>query len=166
MKLDTEFDLMVFQSEVFDDFTKIAATVSVALFHSNGYGSPEKFKEITKQPGLETGFLMTILLRFFSFLGKRAKGNILEKPDFIEKERKARKIADNPKIKKILCRALKREISPDLFREARQVKLVKIITTLLLKDELIKELAIEKDVRLFSLIVIKIYRQGVENYCR
>jgi hypothetical protein len=50
MSTNTEFDLKNFQSEVFDDFNKLKATVSVALFHSKGYDSPEKFKEIAGEP--------------------------------------------------------------------------------------------------------------------
>jgi hypothetical protein len=106
------------------------------------------------------------VLKFFSFLGKRANKGILNEPDFIEKEKKAAAIADHPKIKKILCRKLRKEISPGLSTEAKMAGIVKIITTLLIKDELIKEFSVEKDVRLFSLMALKIYRQNVANYCR
>lgn len=165
MKTSTEFDLRNFQSEVFNDFNNLKATMAVALFHSKGYGTPEKFKEIAGEPDLKIGFVMEKVLKFFSFLGKKAKKDILETPDFLERKRKAAKIAGNPKIKKLLCRALKKEISPDLFTEAKMVRIVKIVTTLLTKEELTEKFSIEKDVRVFSLIAIKIYRDGTANYC-
>jgi len=163
--MDAESDLKTFQSEVFNDFRSILATMAAALFHSKGYDSPGKFKEIAGEPGLEIGLIMKRVLKIFSFMGKRAEKNILKKSDFIYKEKQAAEIVENPKIKKLLCRALEKEISHDLFYEALLVKMVKITTSLLLEDEIIKEFPIEKDVRLFSLITVKIYREGIGNYC-
>ena len=166
MKNITEFNLKTFQSEVFDEFGKIKATIGVANFYSKGYGSLEKFKTIAGEPDLKNGLFVKAVLNFFSFLGKKAKTKILNKPDFIELQTKAAQIAGNPKIKMILRPALKREIRSDLSKEAVNVKLIKVITVLLTRKEIVKEFSIEPNTRLFSLIALKILQSGISNYCR
>lgn len=166
MNSNTAFDLKAFQSEVFDDFNIMKATIGVAQFYSKGFGSLEKFKKIADTPDLNDGLFIKAVLRFFSLLGKKANTNILNKPEFVEVQTKAAQIADNPKIKRILSPALKREIRSDLFREAIHVKLVKVVTVSLTRKEIVEEFFIEKDVRLFSLIALKILRGGISNYCR
>lgn len=165
MNTDIEFDLKLFQSEVFDELTNMKAVFGFSQFHSKGFGSPEKFKKVVGVPDEKYGLVIKAILKFFSFLGKKADTNILNKPEFVEMERKAAEIADNPKIKRILCPALKKEIRSDLFREAVHVKLVKVLTVSLTQKEITEEFFIEKDVRLFSLIALKILRINISHYC-
>ena len=165
MKTNSEFDLKKFQSEVFDELTNMKAVFGLSQFHLKGFGSSEKFKKRIGDPDAKYGLVIKAILRFFSFLGKKANTNILNKPEFVEMERKAAEIADNPKIKRILCQALKKEIRSDLFKEAVHVKLVKVLTVSLTQEEIIEEFFIEKDVRLFSLIALRILRTRISHYC-
>lgn len=165
MDTNNDFNLKTFQSEVFEDFKAIKATMSFALLHSKGYKSNPHFEDNLDLSFSPIGLFTRGFLTLFSFLGKKAKKNHLTKPEFIEKEKEAARIAYNPKVKKILCRALRKKITPDSIKEVKQVRIINIVTTLLTKEKIAEELSIEKDVRLFSLIAFKIYRMGVTNYC-
>lgn len=166
MNINTEFDLKTFQSEVLNDFNGIKATIGFSNFYKKGYESPEKFKKISNEPNLKIGFITKIFLKLISGLGKRADKNILSEPKFIELENKAAKIVNNPKIKSILCSALKKEVKSDLFKEAKEIKLIKVVTALLAEKRLVEEFSIERNVRLFALIALKIGQKGVSKYCR
>ena len=162
--MNTEFDLKNFQSEVFNDFNAMKATFGLANFYLKDYKSIENGEETFDVSFSPIGLFTKGVIKFFSFLGKRADKNILNQPDFIEKEKRAIKIVNDPKIKRILCQAFRKEIWTDLFKEGIQVKTVKVVTARLTEKNIFEGFSIEKDVRLFSLITYKIL-QKKGRYC-
>ena len=55
--------------------------------------------------------------------------------------------------------------SPDLPIEAMRARMVRIVTCALLDTEPAEEFSIEKDVRVFSLLILKIWQKGIVAYC-
>ena len=160
--METEFDLRSFQSEVFKDFTSLKLNLGAAHLYRGGYKVFQKKTELQFSKG---GLLNRAVFSILSFFGKRMDKSIFNKSDFIEKEKKSAEIAHHPKIKEMLCQSLKREKWTDLLYEDMIAKMVKIITFTLTTREIMEEFSIEKDVRLFSLIILRIHHESIENYC-
>jgi len=156
----SDFDLKKFQSEVYKDFIGVQMTFSLAQLEFKSLESKG-----VKVTGSTTGLLIRAGLVGFRALAKRSIKSVETKPDFDEKEIRAARIFDDPKIKNLLCPRLRAEILPDLPIEAMRARMVRIVTCALLDTEPAEEFSIEKDVRFFSLLILKIWQKGIVAYC-
>jgi hypothetical protein len=161
----SDFDLKTFQSDVFQNLGKLRAVMGFARVYSKGIESIPNYDDFIDRSFSPTGLFARWILAVFSFLGKGAKKNILDKPEFKERERRSAEILDNPRIKEVLCRVLRKEVNPGLFLERVQARIVRVVTASLTETEIAEELSIEKDAQLFSLMIYKIWQKGVGNYC-
>lgn len=130
MEVDTEFDLKVFQSEVFKDLD------NVRLLCSRPFRYWQRLK------------------------GRRTEAG----RDFIRKEQKATQVVRNRKVNQTLCREFRKHAWSHLFREGVQARMVAIVTASLLSMTRAEEIGVERDIRLFSLIILKIFENG-SSYC-
>ncbi|MGI8669069.1 MAG: hypothetical protein ACR2J3_04375 [Aridibacter sp.] len=163
MEENKDFNLQKFQSEVLEDFKFLKDAFGYAGFYTDGFEDIEDKLDLSYSP---MGLIKRVILSCFKFLGGKIKKNVLSKPDFIEKDKKAVEIMNNPEIRKLLCNALRKELKSDLFREEYQIKTVKAVTSTLAEDKAVKKFAIQRDVRLFSLVILKILQEGLQVYCR
>lgn len=160
MSTNQDFDLKTFQSEVLNDFTGIQMSFSVARAD---FKDLDNDKELKSHPVM--GFFVRAGVSGFGWLAKRTERNVESKPDYSEQDAKATTITNSPKIQKLLCPKLKAEISANLPVEAIRARMVSIITTLLTRSDIADEFSIERNVRLFSLIILKIWQTGIDKYC-
>ncbi len=165
MQKNAEFDLKKFQSEVFQEFETLKMIKAVALINSEKNYKVKNIKEKIEKPKLKEGLVINFLLKIIASAGKSAEQKFIEDDGFIKNEQKAKEIVENPNIKRVLCRKLKKEITSNLFIEAKMVKIVRILTDSLLEEETAKEFLIEKDAQLFSQMAFLIYNKGISNFC-
>jgi len=153
-----EFDLKTFQSEVFRDFKGLQLNAAFANID---------LKRLDKADGSfsPTGLFARAFLTAFRWLGRRGQKSTKSKPGFDEKDARAAEITSDPKIKKLLCPRLCAEILPDLPTEAMRARIVNVVTFALLDTKVAEEFSIEKDVRLFSLIILGVWQRGIDTYC-
>lgn len=159
MSTNPEFDLKTFQSEVLVSFTSLQMSSAFA-----GVDVRDLDKKVDLSFSL-LGLFTRALIAGFRWLGRRGERNVKGERDFEKKNAKATKIAGNPKIKELLCPRLKAEILPDLPTEAARTRIVSIVTGSLLDGKVAEEFSIERDVRLFSLIILRIWQKGIGGYC-
>jgi hypothetical protein len=162
MEITNEFDLKEFQSKVFKDFELLKANVAFTKLYKDRQKLKNRFDMSFSIVGVFTRFVFSI----FSFLGKRNSQVFLNKPDFIKKTEIAKGILESPKIRILLCAAFQKEITSELLDKHKQVKIVRIITTLLTKNDMLKEHSPDPDFRLFSIMVLNLWQKGLGNYCK
>ncbi|MGI8542741.1 MAG: hypothetical protein ACR2MD_04600 [Aridibacter sp.] len=162
MEDNKDFNLQKFQSEILADFKFLKDAFGYAGFYTDGFEDIEDKLDLSNSP---MGLIKRINLCGFKFVGGKFKKNILSKPEFIEKDKRAVEIINNAEIRKLLCNALRKELKSDLFREEYQIKTVKAVTLTLAQDKVVNKFAIQRDVRLFSLIILKILQEGLQVYC-
>lgn len=158
-----EFDLASFQSEIINDFNNLRYNIGAARLYK--VGNIKEFKKQLNRSNQRIDLLSNCLYFLVKIFGKRIYRTVVDTDDFREKEKKAMSIIRNPKIKQLLCKSLNRQFSPDLSPEECIVRIVKIVTSSLLDDQISEEFFIEKNVRLYSLIVYNIYKERVQIYC-
>ena len=157
----TDFDLKDFQSKVYKEFENVKLNVSFAKLEEKGGYEYLKNHNRLKSFSENHSLLSKVVFTLFSKAGKNAKQQTSNQTEFVEKEQKAVEIINQPKIKSLLIPKFRKINSRKMTNTEYQLELVEIITS-----ELTKELSIEKDVRLFALITLKIRQVGVENYCK
>ena len=158
MSENTKFDLKHFQSEVLRHYNSLKREADdAALFAEKGYAGFEK--------NSDAGFIKRIFNKFLIFLKMKFYNFYIKSEPFVELERKAVEIIENPKIKKILCPIFKRKISADFFREELEIEIMIIVTVSLTKRKAVEQFSIDKDERFFAMMTHKILQKGIERYC-
>jgi hypothetical protein len=155
------FDLKDFQSKVYKNFESIKLNVSFAKLEDKGGYEYLKNHNRLKPISEKHSLLSKVVSSLFAKAGKYSKDKVVSQPEFIEKEKKATEIIFHPKTKSLLIPKFRHINFGKLSKSEYQLELIEIITT-----ELSKDISIEKDVRLFGLMTLKIWQIGVENYCK
>ena len=159
MSTHPEFDLKAFQSEVFNDFTAVQLALQMTSLDL------DKIKGRVDLGCSPIGIFARTLISLFRWAGKRSERAVKTRPDFLEMQAKAASIVGDSRIRKLLCPKLKAEILSNLPIEAMRSRMVRIVTDSLTDVELTAEFSIESDVRLFSLMTLKIWQEGISEYC-
>jgi hypothetical protein len=151
-------ELKEFQSEVFKRYKSLKQEFDDAvLFSEKGAAA------LMKNP--KQRFVKRQISKILTILRIKLHNIYVKSKPFVEIERKAEAIIENPKIKGILGESFKKKISPDFFKEELEVEVIITLTASLTKQNILEEFSIKKEKLLFSLMTYKILQKGIEKYC-
>lgn len=155
------FDLRAFQSEVID------AYAFLKNIEKNARESPvEKAFDRKGNAGcLGQFFRYPLVLKGLVAMEKKAVNSYVESADNIERTRRSKELVSDDRIRAILCPQIEDAIEPGALIEETELALIRIVTSSLTTDEVVKEHAIKLDPFLFAHMVAHIMQPGVNRYC-
>lgn len=164
MSEPVNFDLNTFQSKVIQeyDFLKSMKKLNSQYFE-NPYG---KYANFSEKQNFVNKLIWIAAFKIIGCLEKKALHAYSEQADITEYEKKSKDIIFHPKIKKILCSALDKKMTPDLLGEEKDIRVIKIVTSSLTKESIVEDLPIDLDAKLFAFMVHGILQESIKNYCQ
>ena len=93
------------------------------------------------------------------------KESYLQSEEFLETKARAKSLAEDEEIRRIVCPGLRKEVRSNAFKEEKEIETIRIVTRELTTAENKKLFSIETNASLYSMVVREILETGVENYC-
>ena len=152
MNESNNFELKKFQSEVVKQYDSLKR-MDEGIVQSDAKNPSGNF--------VWKGFVKVI-----AAIEKTTLQDFFAKPDVIEYVKRAKYLVSQPDVKEILCGSLTDAATENLLDIEIKVRTVKVITSLLDNEQIIKKFSIESDAHLFSFMAREILREGIENYCK
>jgi hypothetical protein len=118
------FDLKDFQSKVYKDFESVRQNVGFAKIEEKGGYEYLKNHNRLKPFSEKHSLFFKVISSLFAKAGKYSKDKVVNQPDFVEKEKKATEIINQPKIKSLLIPKFRRINSRKISKTEYQLELV------------------------------------------
>jgi hypothetical protein len=158
------FDLNLFQSSVVQEYAVLKKMKEALSQYSENPDA--RFHIDTDQQGYWSSLIWKGVFKVVGILEKNALQEYSGKPENIEYAKKSKYIVNHPKIKQLLCPSLEKEIHDDLLDEEKDIKTIKVVTSLIIKENIIKEFSIDLDAKLFAYMIDNILQKNIKSYCQ
>lgn len=154
MNEDADFDFEEFQKKVVFEFTLVKGWKTFKYI---------RLDDLKKEHGKNlSGCFFIPFVSFMDKLGKKFLKKELEKLNYQEFEKEAEDLLAQDKLKKEICKSLKKAIGKDILTEDN---FVRITTKSLAEKSLRKQFVIPLEPMLFAAIIYKLQETGINNFC-
>jgi tetratricopeptide (TPR) repeat protein len=159
MKKDIDHDLKDFQSKVYRNYrySLMREVQKAELISKRGYAGFEY--------NSDSNFAARCIKRLLRSFERFANDRFFKTPDFLRLEANAESILNHTKIRELLCKQFGERIHPGLLKEELETEVVSIVTKQLTNGPIVETFPIEKDIRLFSMLVYKILQRDISEFC-
>lgn len=156
MEKEIEANLLEFQSDVYKLYLSVREESKNAdLIAKTGYIYFDQ----------NNGFLRKVLSRILRPIRNSLNSWYFSSRTFVESSARAGEILKNEEIRLILCARFKNEIPPNSTYEELEREVIRVVASSLTKKSVSQKFAINRKPFLFAIIVHKILKAGIENYC-
>lgn len=164
MSKNYENELIVFQDSVLKEyeFLKLIEESDSQMFKD----SSEEHIDSSKKENIIRKIFRLGFSKIMDSLIHRALQHHSQSDDYKKYFGVAKEIIFDPSIKFELCEKFDKEFLTNLLSKEKEIKLIKIVTSVLMIKQYDKKYSLPLDAKLLAYIVYEILQIGIESYCK